>query len=248
MKKIILLSVFFFLLLACKKKKDPDSAPQPQPEKTSSLTIQILKYDSLGYPFVDHSGVNVSLYNTSFSALTPSSGVVNFGNVPAKLHIPLLFQAGFDAAPFSVDLSNATSYTASGIPVAKISPFAITASSFSGQFVNKDSITVSFNLNYSVPSGQYVKLAVLTGTNSAISANNFLSADVVLLTSSSVVKRNIAKLPELQSKLNALQANTNFYIKLTTVSYGIYESNLYGKMLLGDHEVYSPHLQYQKNW
>lgn len=250
MRKSIIISALFLFVFACKKKNDPEPTPQPEPEKTSSLTVKVIRYDSLGDLEIDYSGVNVSIANTSFSAVTNTAGIANFTGLPSKYQVPLLFKAGYDAAPFSVDLTNTPNYTTSPMPVAKISGFKVNQASFSTQFIDKDSITISLTLDKAVPAGKMVKLAVLTGTNTGISALNYFSADIILLNSSSVVKRNIAKLPEFQSKLNTLTIGTNFYIKVTPVSYGLFESNLYnGKILLGDSEPYSPiSPAYQKNW
>jgi hypothetical protein len=249
MKKSLLLVTLLLFVFACKKNKEKDPPPQTEPEKTSSLTVQVIRYDSLGDAVPDRSGVSVSLPGTSFSAVTPSSGVVTFNGVPAKIHVPVIFLAGNDAGPFSVDLSAVTPYTAPDVPVAQLSPFRVSSSSFNGQKVNPDSITVSFTLEKQIPSGKSIKLAVLTGTSSNIMGTNYLSADIVPLSTSSVVKMNIAKLPDFYSKINNLGFNTNFYVKVTTASYGLFESNIYtNKILLGDCEPYSPALMFQKTW
>jgi len=251
LKQGLIILVLILFAFACKKKKDTEPTPEPVPEKTCALTIELQRYDSLGDLETDHSGVSVSLSLNgpvvSISGTTTASGILNFPNVPARIGVPNIFKSGYDGAPLMFDLTNSTSYTISGVPVAKVSPFKI--QSFTGQFVNKDSITLSFTIDKSIPAGKLLKVAVLTGTNSGISSSNHFSADLIFLNTTTVNKYNIALLPSLKSKLNTLAYGTTFYITAIPVSYGLYQSNLYGgSVVLGDNNYYPSALSYVKNW
>lgn len=161
-------------------------------------------------------------------------------------HFSFYNKSGYDTAPLSITLNSANTLTVN-LPFAKQSTYKM--DTLIGQSLNKDSITLTFNLSKSIPSGKTVKLAVITGTNNGLNPNDFISVDIINLNSPNVLKLNVAKLPNFSNAIASLATNTNFYVNAIPVTYGVYNSNLlYKSVLLGDNLFYRNNLIFLKNW
>ncbi len=234
-----------FTVFSCKKKTDTTTDTTPAPKPTSSINFYITSYDSLGNIDANNSALTVSLYQKPYSAVTNTAGLATVSDLPYDTYVPLINKIGFDYAPLSVTLNTANTLTVN-IPFAKQSPYKM--DTLIGTIYNKDSITLTFNLSKTIPAGKFVKLAVITGTNNGLNPNDFASVDIVNLTSPTVNKLNIAKLPNLVAAIATL-SNTSFYVNAIPVTYGNYYSNLLFKsVLLGDNLYYKNNLIFLKNW
>lgn len=243
LKKIILILICFTFFYCSKKK---DTAAETTPTPTSSINIYVTSYDSLGN--VDNNNVllPISFYQTSYSATTNTAGLAVFSNLPFNSYVPIINKIGYDTAPLYMSLNSTNTLTVN-LPFAIQSPYKM--DTLIGQKIDKDSITLSFNLNKTIPSGKTVKLAIITGTNNGLNPNDFVSVDIVNLSSPNIVKLNVAKLPNLASTVASIATNSNFYINAIPVTYGVYTSNLLNKfVLLGDNLFYKNNLVFLKNW
>ena len=246
MLKNIILILVCFTLFCCKKKKDTSEESTPTPKPTSSINIYVVSYDSLGSIDNNNNLIPVSFYQTSFSATTNTAGIAVFNNLPYDTYIPIINKIGYDVAPLGLTL-NSTNILTAILPLAKQSPYKM--DTLIGQNFNKDSITLTFNLSKTIPAGKTVRLAVITGTNNGLNPNDFVSVDIVNLSSPNVVKLNVAKLSNFANAVAALATNTNFYVNAIPISYGPYYSNiLYKSVLLGDNLYYRNNLIFLKNW
>lgn len=241
------LNVLFFcavMVFSCKKEKTPDPEPEPEPVKTGTVNITVLTYDSLGDQETDHSGVNVKLYQTSFSANTNAAGFVSFGNVPYGQVLPVLQKNYYDGAPVFIPLNS--DQVSSTIPCAKFCAYRI--QNFNAFIANPDSIPVSFNLDRSIPAGKTCKLAVMF-SESAINLSATGIIDTIKVSSQVVQKLNIAKLPNFKNALTLLDKGKSFHISAVPVSYGPYYSNVLGKqILLGENPYFPNDITFNKNW
>ncbi|MDX2172730.1 MAG: hypothetical protein SFY56_06385 [Bacteroidota bacterium] len=246
MIKNILFILICFTFFNCKKKSETPEEATPAPKPTSSINIFVTSYDSLGTIDNNNGSLPISFYQTSYSATTNTVGLALFSNIPYDTYVPILNKIGYDTAPLSITLNSANTLTVN-LPFAKQSPYKM--DTLIGQSLNKDSITLTFNLSKSIPVGKTVKLAVITGTNNGLNPNDFISVDIINLSSPNVVKLNVAKLPNFANAVAALATNTNFYVNAIPVTYGSYYSNiLYKNVLLGDNLFYKNNLIFLKNW
>lgn len=242
----IILILVCFTFFYCKKKSDTQSETTPSPKPTSSINLYVTSYDSLGNVDNNNNSLPITFYQTSYSAVTNTVGIAAFNNLPYDTYVPILNKSGYDTAPLSITLNSANTLTVN-LPFAKQSPYKM--DTLIGQSLNKDSITLTFNLSKSIPSGKTVKLAVITGTNNGLNPNDFISVDIINLNSPNVLKLNVAKLPNFSNAIAVLATNTNFYVNAIPVTYGVYNSNLlYKSVLLGDNLFYRNNLIFLKNW
>ncbi len=244
--KNVLLLLVCFTFFYCKKKEGALKDTTPEIKPTSSINFNVITYDTLGDVDANNVGLNISLYQTSFSATTNTTGLAIIGNLPYNTYVPILNKIGYDAPPVSVTLNNSNPLSIN-LPFPKQSPYKM--DTLIGHNFNKDSITLTFNLSKTIPTGKAIKLAVITGTNNGLNPNSFASVDIVNLTSSNIVKLNVAKLPNFTSAVGALASNSNFYVNAIPVTYGVYTSNLLlSPVLLGDNLFYKNNLIFLKNW
>ncbi len=242
MKRALILFFCVSLIFSC--KKETKVPPVPEPTKTGTATFNVATYDSLGNPESDLSGVRVSLYQTAFSGTTGANGKVTFYDVPYGDLIPFLVKDGYDGLPISVALNSPE--LSVNLPCTKYSAYKVI--SLTGHVMGKDSIYISFTLDRPVPAGKVCKIAVVYSKNSSI-PSNFDTADSLLITSQHVQDINIAKLPNLRKALESLNKTESFYLNTIPVSYGICQSNLYGKQVLIGENLYPPSsLNLAKTW
>jgi hypothetical protein len=245
MKKLFVFCIAGLFIVSCKKNDNKKEQPTPEPPKTGTINFTVLAYDSLGQAEVGANGVNISIYQTGLSAVTNSAGLASVSSVSYGLAVPVLSKIGYDAPPFSVNV-NAPS-VAVNIPVARVSPYKITT--LNSQFINKDSMTLSFNLSQIIPAGKQVKMAVLFSDVSTFNVNNFKSVDFVNVSTQNISNLNFAKLSNFKAGVSPLPMGTPFYINIVAISYGIYNSNLSATpVLLGENLYYQNNLSFLKNW
>lgn len=250
---IILLIVSFVFFISCKKDEQKPLGEHP-PLEHFSVNCNVTSYDSLGNIDANNIGITLTLQpvyvdqsHNGYIATTNTAGVAVFQNIVENSYIPNINLLGYDCAPLLFKSGGPSSTVNVNLPFAKQSPYKM--DTLIGQNFNKDSITLTFNLSKSIPAGKFVKLAVITGTNNGLNPNDFVSVDIVNLTSPNVVKLNVAKLPNFLAAVNGLATNTNFYVNAIPVTYGSYYSNiLYKSVLLGDNLFYKNNLIFLKNW
>lgn len=243
MKKILVMALGVAVFFSCKKEED-ETPVVSEPLKTGNLTINVSTYDSLGQILADHSGVRVIL-NSSRSATTDVSGIITFTSLEYGTYYPSLLKDGWDGPPTSLTLNSAS--TSSTLPFPKRSGFK--AQSLTGQSYNKDSIIITFNLDKSMPSGKFSRIAIVSGTATGVNSTNFESADIVTANGSTGLRYNISKLPGFSATLVKLDSNAMFFVNVIPVSFGIYTSNLTPKpVLLGENLFVPDNLVFKKNW
>lgn len=243
MKRFLSTLVFAFLFLSCKKEKPEDPAIVPVTVKSGTIIVKTLVYDSLGNTKDDKSGFRVLIQSGS-SYTTDAGGEARFEDMEYGIYYPDVFRSGYDAPLTLVNL-NVPEVTAV-IPVARRSHYEI--SNFSGQGFGKDSILISFDLNYTVPAGQVCRVALFADSLSSPGELAFMSADVLEI-HGNVKSLNIARLPEFRSAVEAIEENSNFFISVTPVSYGKYKSNAQAKpIILGENQKKVTVVPIQKNW
>ena len=244
MKKALFFLLVVSISFSCKKKEEPEPEPVEVPVQKGTLNIQVLSYDSLGQLLTDGSGVRV-LLNSNLSANTNTNGQVSFTELEFGNYFPSLLRENFEGAPSGVNLTAPViSHT---LPCAQHSPFQ--ASNFTSQIVTKDSIPVSFKLDRAIPGGKSVKVALLFSTSNDLHSGNYMSSDFFSVTTSTITNLNVAHFPNFKAKVNAVDSNSIFYIKVLPVSYGEYKSNLFSKPALLGENLYPPdHWLLTKNW
>ena|SRR6218665_737956 len=244
MKRISILLLCLTVAFSCKKKKEEEPAPGPEPVKTGTLRLTVQTYDSLGQLKSNHSGVGVSLYKTSNSASTDSTGKLIFNNVSYGEVLPILQKNGYEGAPVRMTLNSETADLT--VPCAQYSPYK--AMNLNGFVASPDSIAISFSLNQPLPMGKSCRIAVMF-SDTTISLGNPGILDTVRIYSQVVQKLNVANLPNLKSALIVMKKSRTFRINVVPVSYGMYFSNVFGKqVLLGEHPVFPGELAFNKNW
>jgi hypothetical protein len=231
------------VLLAC--KKEDDKAPQePEPVKTGMLVVTAEAYDSLGTPSSGNDGLKVTL-NTGQSATTSAAGTVTFSPLPYGTYAPVIFKNGYEGAPVGVNL--VTPAQSVVIPIVQRSPFV--AGSLSGESNNAGQVLISFSLSKSLPAGRSCQIAVFADTVSAVSGSRYLAADSTRISSTHVVSLNIAQSVGIHDFVNSLREDQDFYIMVVPVSYGLYNSSLFGrKVPLGANFYPSASVRITKNW
>jgi hypothetical protein len=240
----LLLGVSLFFS-ACKKKEEPspEQPPPPAPVQTGELRIKVTAHDSLGDVTPQHEGVKVTL-QTGATATTNSSGEVTFTGLPYGVYAPSLLKSGFEAPPSTANLQSSSQSV--NLPVVQHSRYKLGNLQCMAQ--SENNITLYFNLDNAVPQGKSVKIAVLAHTV-APTAANFLSADVVTITTQQVNGMPIAGLPGLKSTLTALPQGSVFYVSALPVAYGLYENNITVKPNILGESLHSPgSIQLIKNW
>lgn len=243
------LQALIFILLGCLscKKEDNQPAVQTDNEKPKgSLVVNIQSYDSLGALESNPSGAIITVTN-NVSCTTGTTGSCNFSNLDQSVYVPIINKSGYEYLPSSVSINSSGLNKAITIPLAKKSTYKL--QNLYVVLKNKDSILTNFNLHRPIISGQTVNLAVISGTNSGISAHNFTKVDFFITNNHVVTQYNIAGLPELKSSLAALPLNGKLYISIIPVTYGASFSNVFNSnILLGENEVYPGTIQLTKNW
>jgi hypothetical protein len=244
MKKTLVLALGLALFFSCKKKKEETTDPEPEPVKYGTVNFTVLNYDSLGQLQADASGFNVKLNQTSLNATTGADGKVSFSNVQYGSLIPVVTKPDYEGVPVSYEL-NSPSFSAS-IPCAKRSTFKII--NFAGYHVNKDSIAISFDLSQAPPAGKPVKIAIITGL-SGLTPGNYEVLDTFRLGTQNYAKYNLFNFPNFKNYVLQLDSGKTFYVGAVSMSYGLYNSNLFSKpVLIGEHLFSPDNLVFTKNW
>ncbi len=257
MKKIVLLPVTVFLLMACKKEAKQEASPSPSNSgttaNTNTVTWFVQALDSVGDLLPDRSNINVSFSGTPFVGVTNVQGVSTMTGVPAGNLVPVLSKQGYEYAPYSIAFT-ANLPLSLNVDLARNSPYKLTLTS-QPNLVNKDSITINFFLNKSIPAGKSIKIAVLTSTASTVGVNDYSNVDYLFVSGSNTnfANKNIAKLSNIANFLSGLNTSQKGYFAILPVTYGSVYSNLFNKqILIGDNipTQGSPTatMQITKNW
>jgi hypothetical protein len=241
MKTIIAVVIASVIFFSCKKKKETESpATSTNP---ITLTVKVTSWDSLGQVKNDQSGYTVQIPSAS-SKVTDASGTVIFTGIKKGTYTPVITRVNHEYVPTSVSLTQSATVN---VPVAQRSSFVL--KDFSANQVSKDSLTITFNLDKSIPAGKECKIAVLTGTTITMDPTSYYSNDIVTTATSSSVTVNIAKLPGVKALIAQLDSADFFFVGAVPVSYGVYVSNSSTKpILLGDNALYPGNLIFKKNW
>lgn len=236
----------FLFLISC-KKEDDQPVVQPETEKPKgSLNIAIQSYDSLGTLEGNLSGAIITI-TANVSCTTGTNGSCSFSNLNQSVYVPIINKLGYEYLPTSISINSSGLNKSITIPLAKTSTYKL--QNLGVSLKNKDSILTNFNLHRPITSGQTVKLAVISSTNSGLGSHNFTKADYFIINNHVVTQYNIAGLPELKSSLAALPLNGKLYISIIPVTYGdAYSSVFNSSILLGENEVYPGTKQITKNW
>lgn len=239
--------IFIFLsLLSCKKEDNQPAVEQETEKPKGSINVTVQSYDSLGTLESILSGALITV-TTNVSCTTGTNGTCSFPNLNQSVYVPIVNKLGYEYLPSSVSINSNGLNKSITIPLAKTSTYKL--QNLVVTVINKDSILTNFNLHRPIVSGQTVKLAVISSTNSGISSHNFTKADYFTTNNQAVNQYNIAGLIELKSSLAALPLNGKLYISIIPVTYGdAYSSVFNSNILLGENEVYPGTKQLTKNW
>jgi hypothetical protein len=255
-----LVVVLFTLLCVCACKKESSTATSNSSNTggsaqaaTNSVNWFVTIYDSLGYTEQDRSNVTVSLNGLGLSAVTNSLGTVTMTGVSAGNLQPVLSKNGYEYVPQSIAFNAAQALNLNTF-IARNCPYKLTLTGSS--LVNKDSITLNFFLNKSIPAGKNVKVAILAGDLVNTDVSNFKAYDYLYVSGGNTffTNKNIAKLNNIATYLsNSISTGQNCYFVIVPVSYGVaYSSALSKNILVGDNLPVqgSPTatLQIIKNW
>jgi hypothetical protein len=243
MKRTVFLALAFVAFFSCKKEEKPEPAPEPAPVQTGTILLKIQAYDSLGDPMADNGGLRVKL-DPVRSATTDASGMVSFTDVKYDSYFPTVLRDTWETPPTMVTLG-ASSVTA-GFPVAQRSQFR--AQNFTAQIVKKDSITVSFILDKTIPPFKSAKIALIA-SKSALTPSNYSSLDIFYANTTAITKFNVANFPKFKGFVASLDSSATFYINVIPVSYGEYLSNIVAKpLLLGENLFLPDNWLLKKEW
>ena len=243
MKNLLILICSFSLFLACKKKNE-NPPPEPEPEKRGTVSIQVQAYDSLGDLLTDAGNVRVRL-NASNTVTTDASGKVSFPNMLYDTYLPELFREGWDAPPMAVYLSTPTQSLS--IPIAQRSPFKL--QNLVVNKIQKDTITISFNLDKPVPANKICKVAIVISSNAGLTGNNYEGADIMFLPANNISKFNLMSLANFNKFVNLIDSTKTFYVNALPVSYGEFKTNLLPKPILIGENLFAPSVvPLKKNW
>jgi hypothetical protein len=245
-KYSVLILPALLLFAECKKKDDPQ-AQSPvvvnEPPSKSTVSFYIVAFDSLGGTEQTADGIEVKIMQTGQAALTGTAGNVSFGEVPYGLITPVITKEGYEGPPQGIEVKSPSMSVS--LPCAKRSDFRIL--NLTGKVVNQDTINISFSFDKAVPAGKFVRIAVLSSTDSLLSPDHYSTVDVIT-TGAKDNEINVAHLPALKAALDQSQ-DPGFYLGVVALSYGLFESNLQSKpVLLGDNLFYPHNLALTKNW
>lgn len=255
---IVFWAVIVFLGVACKKETKPEeTAPVSGPTgttKTNTVTWFVAAYDSVGDNLADRSNINVSFSGTPHGATTNSMGIATMTGVAAGELYPVAVKAGYEQAPYSITFT-ANNPLSLNVSIARNSPYKLTLTS-APNLVNKDSITINFFLNKSIPAGKNIKIAVLTHTASTVGVNDYAAVDYLIVNgiNTNFTNKNIAKLNNVANYLaNSVNTWQKCYFALVPVTYGsVFSNTLNKEVLIGDNLPVpgSPTatMQITKNW
>ncbi|MGZ4099954.1 MAG: hypothetical protein ACXVNM_13795 [Bacteroidia bacterium] len=248
MKALITILFISLLVFSCKKKQNSTTETPAPAEENGILNITINSYDSLGNIEAKTYSTSVFLSGTSYSGTTDTNGKISF-NVPPSTYVPSVIRPKYEGVPFLANVAS-NSITSVNSFVARNSPYVLTINF--GNPVNQDSVTLSMNLNKSIPAGQSVKVAVLFGANSSVGVNSYTVFNQFNLTQTSNPNFNICK-GAIKTAINQLPTNTNFFLVAVPVTYGNYYSNILNKnILVGDNlptqTVPTASIQLTKTW
>lgn len=246
-KYILPIFAFIFLSLLSCKKEDNQPAVQQEPEKPKgSLTVNIQSYDSLGNLESNLSGVAITI-TTNISCTTNTLGSCSFSGLNQAVYVPIINKLNYEYLPSSVTINSSGLNKSLTVPIAKISNYKLLNLSVSVK--HKDTIHVNFNLHRPITGGQAIKLAVISGTNSGLSPNNFSKVDYFNINNHNIIQYNIAGLPELKTSLASLPLNGKIYFSIIPVTFGdAYSSVFNANILLGENQIYPGTKQITKNW
>jgi hypothetical protein len=246
-KKTVIFLLAFAFAFACKKKNNEDENPAPVTPANGTLNITISSYDSLGTLEAKTVSTTVSLAGTSHSAACDTNGKVAF-SVPAGNYAPNVLRTKYEGVPFNVSVSSGAATNATSF-VARNSPYILQITG--GSSNSTGSVAVSMNLNQSIPAGKQVKVAVLYGTQPGLSVNSYTVFNEIYLSQTSNPNYNVCS-GAIQTAVNQLPSNSDFYILAVPVTYGNYYSSILGKnILVGDNlplTVPTATIKITKNW
>lgn len=246
MKHLLIIFFTFLAIFACKKKETEEETPIAEPPANGVLAITINSFDTLGMQEPNTYSTSVFLSGTAYSSATDASGKVSF-TIPSGTYYPSVIRSKYEAFPFSANVTsnNTTSVTSA---VYQNSTYSVQIANPSA---SSSAINLTFNLDKAVPFGKSVKVAVLYGTNTSLSVNSY--SVVETFTTSTQSSTHNVYTGAIQTAINQLPVNTQFYLMAVPCSYGNYFSTILNKnILVGDYlppvGVSSPSVTLTKTW